>query len=548
MSKDNRVVGTLCAEGGKFYINTLAGASVPALDYFPIGCRVGDRVSATLGENGVYSVESSFGSAAEVMPNINAILSAEGLDKGFEADAVIQAKETAFTEITALMARRVDFRGKTILTLSKSEKSRAECGFSLERDKVGNFVLGLHTVDAVEFIGENSALEKAVFSRGKTVVLPSKEIPMLPDAISKGPCFLEVGEDRLAVSYMLTINADGEVIDFDFCESIIKTAANCLFDEIEALLFNFEPSSIFPLRQAYSSVQPILMEMFELGGVLQNARIAAGGTSIDRAKRAFMHSFNGSKVMGVSSDKKSDIECLVREFLAVSGVELAKYLHRNGIPAIYRVQNAPDKAAIDAFREKATALGYLNANVPDDKALSVAAERSHLTMREELLLEVLHDALPSAYFAAEPMRHPVHATDMYVRFAYPINRSADFCMQKIVKEVIFARENGKEIPKAKLTDIVACGIESATYCENRAGRVEDAVENLVALECLNRSNDKYYGGCVKSVTDDEVCVLLDNNCLAYAKAEDGKSYAFGESVKATFASVDFEANKLYVTL
>ncbi len=547
MSKNNRAVGTLYTDGGKFYINTLEGVSVPALDYFPIGCRVGDRVSATLGADGVYSVDASFGSAAEIVPNINAILSAEGLDGSFEADAAIEAKETAFAEISALMAHRVDFRGKTILTLSKSEKSRAECGFSLERDKAGNFILGLHTVDAVEFIDENSALEKAVFSRGKTVVIPSKEIPMLPDAISKGPCFLEVGEDRLAVSYMLTINAEGEVLGFDFCESIIKTAANCLFDEIEALLFNFEPSSIFPLRQAYSSVQPILMEMFELGGILQNARISRGGASIDRAKRVFKHTF-GSKAIGVSADKKSDIECLVREFLAVSGVELARYLNRNGIPAIYRVQNAPDDDAIASFCEKAKAIGYLPEGVADSKALSMAAELSHLTPREELLLEVLHDALPPAYFAAEPLRHPVHATDMYVRFAYPINRCADFCMQKIVKEVISARENNREIPKAKLADIVARGIESATYCENRAGRVEDAVENLVALECLERSGDKTYSGYVKSVGKDELCLLLDNNCIAYAKLAGDKEYSFGDFVKVGFASVDFEANKLYVTL
>lgn len=551
------VAGTLLMDEGKYYIKGLSGAAFPVQDYFPNGCRVGDKVAAEMGSDGVYTVTVSFGSADDAEANYKAVLAGEGLDKGFDLDAVIQAKETAFAEITSLMAHRVDLRGKTVITMSKSEKSRAECGFSVERDKAGNFVLGLHTVDAAEFIPENSPLENAVFTRGKTVVLPDKEIPMLPDTLSKGPCFLEVGEDRLAVSYLLTIDNEGKVIAFDFCESIIKTAANCLFDEIEALLFNFDLSAIIPLRQAYSSVAPTLNLMFSLGGVLQNARVMGGGADIDRAKRFFPHAIHGAKAIGVVSRKESDPERLVREFLAVAGIELALYLNRNDIPAIYRVQDAPSASAVAEFRSKAALLGINTDDVSDEAVFSFAAEYSHGMRSEELLLGTLHHLLPETGFANTPKRHAVHGSDMYVRFAYPINRCADFCMQRIVKHIIAAREGRAELSKEKMAHIVERGIECATCCESKAGRVEDAIEDIVAFECLRRISAKEYTGLVAAVEADQMAILLDNGCMAFLKLGDeertedavvldGDAYRYGSEIKVSFDSVDYDEGKLYV--
>lgn len=542
-----RAVGTLLLTDGKYYIKSLGGDTLPVNDYFPSPCHTGDRVVGELGTDGKYTVSMSLGSAKEAEANYKAILASEGLDEGFSLDAVTQAKETTFTELTALMGQRADLRGKTILTMSKSEKSRAECGFSVERDKAGNFILGLHTVDAAEFIPEGSPLEKTVFSRGKTVVLPDKEIPMLPDAICKGPCFLEVGEDRLAVSYLLTINGEGKVVDFDFCESIIKTAANCLFDEIEALLFNFDLSAIIPLRQSYASVASTLGDMFALGGVLQNARVARGGADIDRASRQFISTLHSDKAIDVVARKDSDPERLLREFLAVAGIELGAYFDRNGIPAIYRVQAAPDKEAVDGFRQMAEALGIRTADVGDEALMSYAAEYSHGMRCEELLLDALHGALPKKGFSDKPMRHIVHGTDMYVRFAYPINRCADFCIQRIVKTLIAAREGKGELDKAKLQNIVERGIQTATYCEARASRVEDMIEDITAMECLGRMTAKTYTGLVKAINGKELEVLLDNGCVVTAYAEEGQ-LRYGDSVRVNLTDVDYESIKLYAKL
>lgn len=554
--------GILEAEKGVYtLVSDKDGARLELDGELPLGCHAGDIVCA-VEKNGALRAVKSFGSADEAEANIKALFCAEKLDEPFDFDSLMQAKQTAFTEITALMGQRVDLRGKTVITLSESESSRSECGFSVETDKAGNFVLGLHTMDVAEFIGKDSALEASAFKRGKTVVLPDKEIPMLPEALAKGPCFFEVGEDRLAISYFVTINEEGAVLSFDFCESIVKTAANCLFDEIEALLLDFDSSAIMPLREAYASIFPTISQMFVLGGILQNARVMNGGADIDRAERKFIYGRHGAKPIGVLSQKESDPKRLIREFLAIAGRELAMYLNSNNIPALYRVQEAPDVASVEEFRRKAELLGIDLSGVNGNDVFAYAAESSHGTRTEELLLSELHRSLKETGFAAQPMRHVVHGTYMYVRFAYPLNRLADFCIQRIVKCLIAAREKGEAIDRNMLAGKVSNAIEAANKLEKRASRIENRAEDILALECLRKAGPRSYTGLVCEVNENEIKALLDNGCTGYVDLSDrshteygdesvttgGQTYSFGSEITARYKDVDFKKGKLYLSL
>ncbi len=541
------LTGVLEGEAGSTaFIADGTGERLSVTGFLPAGCRAGDRVCACADGEGCRVVKD-FGSADEAEAYIKALLFAEGLDRPFGFDALLQAKQTAFTEITALMGRRVDLRGKTVITLSESESSRSECGFSVETDRDGNFILGLHTMDAAEFIGRDTALEAEAKERGKTVVLPDREIPMLPEVLTKGTCFFEVGEDRLAVSYFVTVDGEGRVLSFDFCESIVKAAANCLFDEIEALLLDFDSSAIMPLREAYASVLPTINQMFVLGGLLQNARVLAGGADIDRAERKFVYGRHGGKPLGVICQKESDPKRLIREFIAVTGRELASYLHANGIPALYRVQEEPCEEAVEDFRAKAEALGIDTAGAEGGEIFAYAAESCHGMRTEELLLNALHGALGEPGFSLTPVKHVVHGTPMYVRFAYPLNRFADFFTQRIVKSVIYAREHLAAVDTEDLRARAERACEAANRLEKRASRVESAVEDITAMECLRRLGAKNYTGLVSAVGDGWTEVLLDNGCTGYIERGKG-GLSFGSEVTVRFERADFREGRLYLSL
>jgi len=545
--------GTLYFENGTYTVKTRDGAVYAVDGALPANCKEGDKLAFII-SGGAARVTDNFGSSAEAEPNLKALLRDYGLDTPFSADALMQAKETTFTEITAHMANRTDLRGKTIITLSETENSRNECGFSVELDGENHYILGIHTTDVAEFVDKNSALENEIFTRCKTASLPAKDIPMLPDSITKGPCFLEVGEDRLAISYFLTVDEEGKVLSFSFCESVIKTAANCLFSEIEALFLDYDTSAIMPLRKAYASVMPTIANMFNLGAALQNARVLRGGADIDKAERHFVYSRHGGRPLGVVFRKDSDPKRLVREFLSVAGQQLARYLHENNIPALYRIQSEPSAEAYDSFRRHAQLIGVDTEPYTNDRLFAGVAECIRGLREEELLLCELRKALPETDFADAPLKHFIHNTDMYTRFAYPLNRCADFATQRIVKAVIKGNPD-----MLMLKEKVALAISCARN-ESKINKCEGFAEDLIALDCLKRDRNKTYGGLVLSVDAENAKILLDNGCIAVlslanaAKISveeekfvfDENSYSYGSDITVRFLDADYETATLYV--
>ncbi len=556
------LTGTVCRKDGVLGAVLDGEGCFAVVDgILPVGCKEGDKVALIPREGGVRIAES-FGSSGEVEPNVRALLRREGLDKPFDAEALMQGKQTAFTEIQGLMGTRTDLRVKTIITLSETENSRNECGFSVETDKDGNYVLGIHTTDVAAFVGKGSPLESAARERCKTADLPTRDIPMLPDSITKGPCFLEVGKDALAVSYFLTIDDEGRVKNFDVCESIVKTAANCLFSEFDALFLEYEPSAIMPLRKAYASILPTVANMFSLGAILQAARMQRGGGDIDKAQRHFVYSRHGGRPVGVLFRKDSDPKRLIREFFSVAGAQLAEYLQRKGVAAIYRVQPEPSDSALARFRADCGAAGIDTSDFGNDELLTAVAESIRGTRHEELVLTSLRSVLPATSFSTTPSKHFLYKTDMYIRFAFPLNRYADYCIQYIVKAILKAEAEGEALTAEELIELkeFAEAGAAAAMGENRINNAEKFVEELTALDCLRRDRNKSYSGAVLSIEAGKARVLLDNGCVGIitegngvvidaengVMKADGAEYRYGSEINLRFASADLVNATLYL--
>ncbi len=543
------VTGKLAVDYGELTViaDDAKNTVYPSAGELPEGMHVGDKIVGMLNKAGnAVIVTNTWGNAAEADSNYHALLSCEEADMPFSAEAIAEARQSAFREINTLMAKRTDLRGKTILTLSPSENSRTECGFSVERDKNGNFILGLHTADVAAFVAAGSTLDKEAAERGKTVVLPDRELNMLPESLAKGPCFLAVGEDKLALSYFVTVSEEGKVLSFDFCESIINTAANCLFDEVDALILNYDSSAIMPLRAAYAPVMSTISNMFTLGGILQNARLMNGGTEFDKTERMFVYSTHGGRPVSFINEPQSDPKKLIREFLAVVGKELAYYLNRNGIPAIYRVQDAPDKEKLNKLRSYVASFGIKTDSIADDKVLAYIAEASHGLRAEQLIITVLRSILPKPYFSDKPERSPLHGTEMFCRFAYPLNRYADLTIQRIVKAIIAANE-GEELDREQLHKIVRTGICSAVPARRRVSRIENGCSDIAAMDTLRRAGKKTYKGLVADITEKKIYIYLDNGCFGIVESKNDK-YEIGDEVTVTAIGFDFEKQKLYVAI
>ena len=105
----------------------------------------------------------------------------------------------------------------------------------------GKYNLGVHIADVSNYVQENSALDREALERGTSVYLVDRVIPMLPHVLSNGMCSLNMGEDRLALSCLMTVDQKGNVIDHEIVESVIHVDERMNYTDVNKILEEHDP-------------------------------------------------------------------------------------------------------------------------------------------------------------------------------------------------------------------------------------------------------------------------------------------------------------------
>ena len=129
-----------------------------------------------------------------------------------------QAERVAKPVSEADMNGRKDLRDWQMVTIDGEDAKDLDDAVSLVKEGE-NYILGVHIADVTNYVQENSALDREALKRGTSVYLADRVIPMLPRVLSNGMCSLNAGEDRLALSCIMTIDAKGNVVDHQIAET-----------------------------------------------------------------------------------------------------------------------------------------------------------------------------------------------------------------------------------------------------------------------------------------------------------------------------------------
>lgn len=98
---------------------------------------------------------------------------------------------------------------------------------SLEKRPDG-WLLGVHIADVSHYVPMGSPLDEEALRRGTSVYFADRVVPMLPEALSNGACSLNAGEDKLAFSALLTLDADGACRDAGWSSRLsVPKCAGC---------------------------------------------------------------------------------------------------------------------------------------------------------------------------------------------------------------------------------------------------------------------------------------------------------------------------------
>src|SRR5678815_2688500 len=140
-------------------------------------------------------------------------------------DAALREAEAMAARIGALpLANRKDLRQVPLPTIDPEDARDHDDAIWVEKHGEG-YRAWIAIADVSEYVQPGSALDQEAESRGCTIYLPDRAIPMLPAALAADLCSLLPERDRLCVCVIAELDRNAEVTKFDIVEGVMRSAA-----------------------------------------------------------------------------------------------------------------------------------------------------------------------------------------------------------------------------------------------------------------------------------------------------------------------------------
>src|SRR5512143_1919143 len=230
----------------------------------------------------------------------------EGLKVEFDPDALAEAGEHDEHSVARAARGREDFRGDLVVTIDPEDAKDHDDALSLRGDPERGCEVGIHIADVTHYVRPGTALDREAQARGFSVYLADQTLPMLPEALSGGLCSLKDGVDRLTVSVVASLTADGELRDARVVEGVIRSAASLSYEEAGTLL-----------KEPGRGIPDALRGLDRLARALRKRRLEAGGLEIDLPEVRPALDASGEPV-AFRSRKNLPTHSLIEEFMLLA--------------------------------------------------------------------------------------------------------------------------------------------------------------------------------------------------------------------------------------
>ena len=452
------------------------------------------------------------GKVVEILGHINdpgvdilSIVRAYGLPVEFDPKVMTQVEHVAKPVSEADMAGRMDLRDWQMVTIDGEDAKDLDDAVSLTMDHE-NYILGVHIADVSNYVQEHSALDTEALKRGTSVYLVDRVIPMLPHALSNGICSLNQGEERLALSCIMTVNPKGEIIDHTITESVICVDRRMTYTNVKKILADHDPE----VMAEYEPLVPMFEKMAELAAILRKKRMKRGSIDFDFPETKVILDKNGNPVDIRPYDRNVATKLIEDFMLAANETVAAEYYWRE-LPFVYRTHEQPDSEKIQKLSTFINNFGYslhIGSDEVHPKELQKLLEKIDGTSEEPLISRLTLRSMKQARYTVENTGHFGLAADCYCHFTSPIRRYPDLQIHRIIKDNLRGRMNAKRIEHyEKILPEVA---KHSSEMERRADEAERECDKLKKVQYMSGHLGEEFWGVISGVTEWGFYVELPN--------------------------------------
>ena len=399
---------------------------------------------------------------------------------------------------------RTDLRDEVIFTIDGDDTKDIDDAISIE--KVGeNYKLGVHIADVSYYVRPNTSLDSEAFDRGTSVYLADRVIPMLPHKLSNGICSLNPNVDRLAVSCIMEIDQNGNVVDYDILQTVIRSRKQMTYKNVNKIL----EENIVP--EGYEEYEEKLRLMLELAHILRKNKENRGYIDFDIDESKIIVDDKG-KAIDVTLRYRGEGEKLIEDFMIVANETVATHIYYMELPFIYRIHGEPNEEKINNFMRFLNILGYkvkedLNRLTP--KTMQNILKQLKDKKEFHLLSALLLRSMQKAIYDTNNIGHFGIASKCYTHFTSPIRRYPDTTVHRLLHTYIFDNNINNETINFYERELPFVA-EHTSNMERRSIECERAVDDMKKAEYMMDHIGEEYEGIISSVMPFGMFVELPN--------------------------------------
>ena len=527
----------------------------------------GDKVAVEILQRGNrqedhrVGVAMRFGSSDEAKRCAKALLYAQDIRSRFPDKVREEAKKLENAEVSEKDTEgRMDLRALPIFTIDSAETKDIDDAISLTKTPEGGFELGVHIADVSNYVKPGSELDNEAFNRATSVYYADQVVPMLPKQLSNGICSLNEGVLRLAFSCLMHLDKDGNLIDYRFVKSVIRSRVKGVYSEINALLAG---SADDELKGKYHEVLSQLPAMKELYGHRARLRKERGCMDIESGEVKLILDEDGHCI-DVKKRTSGESEAMIEEFMLLANQCAAHFARVKQIPFVYRVHEEPNAEKLERLHTLLQACGindHFAKDVPTPKELSAILEGVRGGPYEQIINTGMLRCMSKAVYEEKPKGHYGLVLKDYAHFTSPIRRYPDLAIHRIMTAQLKGMD--KDTMVLRYSDFAEKASKQSSEREIIAMQIERKAEDCYKAEYARRHLGECYEGRISGVTQRGLFIELDNGVEGFVPASSltpsgtmltegirlsdpvsGKNWSLGDTMMITIVRADVNLGKI----
>ena len=425
---------------------------------------------------------------------MHAILAEYALPYRFEPE-VENAADLISEEITPEdIASRKDFRDVLTFTIDPADAKDFDDALSFRKLENGNYEVGVHIADVTHYVRPGSAVDEEARTRGTSVYLVDRTVPMLPEKLCNKLCSLRPQEEKLTFSAVFEITPLGRIAGQWFGKTVIYSDYRFTYEEAQAII---EGGAKAEHEGVSGQLKDAVLILNNLASKLRKKRFAAGAISFERPEMKVEVDEKG-KPVNVYQKVTVEANWLIEEFMLLANRSVAEFVARAKKTFVYRVHDEPNQDKIENLRNFIGNFGYRMGSTANGKEISRELNNLFAAAKdtpEYNAIELLSlRTMAKARYDTENLGHYGLAFKYYTHFTSPIRRYPDMMVHRLLDHYLSGGASAKQEKYDKLC-------KYATEREIVAAEAERASIKYKLVEFMEDKVGYTFGGHISGLTE-----------------------------------------------